>query len=91
LERRSGICVLKTTGTSIVIELFVSSNTIDVSRNGSLRTGAFSTPFVDLSDAITRGKELASIYSNTVNIYIYLFSGTHYLLRDRGGSVFDVY
>jgi hypothetical protein len=69
----------------------VSGNGADIAKSESLRDGSFNYPFIDLEDALTEARELASVYSNTITVRIYLFSGNHYLLRNRGGSVTGIF
>lgn len=49
-----------TSDNALEFELFVSSNSVDIQRDASLKTGDFLTPFIDLMDAITRAKEIAA-------------------------------
>ena len=54
----------------------------------AVRNGTLAAPFVDLFDALVRGKEIASQYTSIVTIQINLFAGIHYSLRNRGDPSF---
>ena len=64
----------------------MSNIAADITRIPALRDGSLVTPFIDLTDALTRAQELAAPYTSTVQVNIYLTAGSHYLLRDRGDS-----
>jgi len=90
-ERKAGACQQKQTTTGISIDLFVSNLDVDYNRDANLRTGSLVTPFIDLFDAITRVREEAAKYSSTITGNIFLFTGDHYLLLDKGTDIYSPY
>ena len=47
-------------------------------------------PFVQITDALAKAKELAAKYSNNVLVNVHMFRGDHFVVFDRGDA-FNIY
>ena len=47
-------------------------------------------PFVQLTDALTKAKELAAKYKNNIHVNIHMFRGSHFVVFDRGDA-YNIY